>query len=155
MKGRPRLSKDEKVRRGTHEPSRDIDEPVFEKLEKIPRAPRYMNEHSREIYYIVSADLKENGLLTNANYRILCGYAIEMGKYIAAEEQLSKMDDRFTELYNKEGGVFNVIRHPLDKMSTEYYNNALRYAVQLGITPASMNKVPAKPKNDNNYFANI
>ncbi|MFP4365536.1 MAG: P27 family phage terminase small subunit, partial [Bacteroidales bacterium] len=156
MKGRPRLSKEEKLKRGTYAPSRDIEEAVFENLERVPRAPRYMNTHSREIYYHVSADLHENGLLTNSNYRVMCGYATEMGKYIEAEEKLSKMKSRTIELTNKDGDVYNIIRHPLDKMASEYYNNALRYAVQLGITPASVNKVPVKKtKEDDNPFLKI
>ena len=156
MAGRPRLSKEEKIKRGTYAPSRDIENPKYKKVKKIPPAPGYMNKYSKEIYKAIAADLHEAELLTDSNFRLVCAYASEMGNYTEMEEQMSKMESRFVEMKNKDGEVYSIIQHPIVKTSNQYYNNAVKLAPQLGFTPASISKIPVrKPKKEDNPFEDL
>lgn len=147
-KGRKAESNALKVLKGTDQPCRMRDEPNFEKIAKIPKAPTYMNHYAKKVYKITAEQLAALGVLDVVNINAVIMYANEMGKYIEAEEQL-KVEGR-TMIEKSDKGVSRTVRNPLDRMASEYLSNAKMLAVELGVTPASASKVKVTDKKDKN-----
>ena len=152
MAGRKPISNELKVLKGTDQPCRMRDEVRFDRITKIPNPPKYFNNHAKRIYKITTQQLVEKGILDVVNINAVIMYAGEMGKYMEAQEQLVE-EGRILVECTKYGE--KKYRNPLDKMSSEYYANAIRLACELGITPASASKVKEKPKEEKDEFDNI
>ncbi len=128
------------------------DEVRYERITKIPNPPKYFNNHSKRIYKITAQELAKKGILDVVNINAVIMYAGEMGKYMEAQEILAEEGRILTEI-TKFGE--KKYRNPLDKMSSEYYANAIRLACELGVTPASASKVKEKPREEKDEFDNI
>ena len=138
--------------KGTNQPCRMRDEVRYERITKIPNPPKYFNNHSKRIYKITAQELAKKGILDVVNINAVIMYAGEMGKYMEAQEILAEEGRILTEI-TKFGE--KKYRNPLDKMSSEYYANAIRLACELGVTPASASKVKEKPREEKDEFDNI
>jgi len=147
MGGAKPISNRMKVLKGTDQPTRMRDEVDFGQIVKIPPPPKYFNRYSKKLYKTTCAKLNHMKLLSDINLPIVVGYASMMGKYWEAEELLVE-EGRICESVNIKTGATKVYRNPLDRMATEYLESAKKFAVELGITPASSSKVkaPEKPK---------
>jgi P27 family predicted phage terminase small subunit len=152
MAGRKPISNELKVLKGTNQPCRMRDEVRYERITKIPNPPKYFNNHSKRIYKITAQELAKKGILDVVNINAVIMYAGEMGKYMEAQEILAEEGRILTEI-TKFGE--KKYRNPLDKMSSEYYANAIRLACELGVTPASASKVKEKPREEKDEFDNI
>lgn len=148
-RGRKSESNALKVLKGTDQPCRMRDEPAFEKITKIPKAPEYMNAHAKKVYRITAKQLAALGILDVVNINTVMMYANEMGKYIDAEEQLMT-EGQVVTVCDRKGENCHSERNPLDRMASEYLASAKMLAVELGVTPASAGRVkPGKAEGRN------
>lgn len=154
MAGRPRKPDAIKALTGTLQPCRASDAIDFGKLEKVPPAPSHLNKPGRLIYRKVAARFIALNLLSDINLEIIQAYANEMGKYIEAEQILQE-SGRLEISKDAEGNILKITRLPLDKMASEYFDNAKKLAVELGITPASAGKIKLPEVKSSNPFDNF
>jgi len=154
MAGRPRKPDAIKHLTGTLQPCRKSDELDFGKLLKVPPAPGYLNKPARLIYRKTATRFIALNLLSDINIEIIQIYANEMGKYIEAEEILQE-SGRLEISKDQEGNILKITRLPLDKMASEYFDNAKKMAVELGITPASAGRIKIPAMKNNNPFSDF
>ncbi|QZE15365.1 P27 family phage terminase small subunit [Halosquirtibacter laminarini] len=146
MAGRPPKNREIKKLQGTLQPCRDKGPDVaFQKIIQWPPAPRELCTKGKKLYETTCSQLKLLGVLNEVNLAIVLAYATEMGKYFTTEKELARTKDnptpRLQAVYDKNGTLLKYIRNPLDKMASEYLDNARKMANELGITPASQHKI--------------
>lgn len=148
MAGRKPTSNKLKELKGTNQPSRMREELDLGTITKVPPPPKYFNKYAKREYKNVATKLIAQNILNEVNVVLVAAYANEIGKYYAAEEELSKDASRVITQHSAQSS--KEVRNPLDRMATEYLDNAKRLAIELGITPASSSKIkaPDQPKKN-------
>lgn len=157
-KGRKPISNELKRLQGTDQPSRMRDEISYEKITKIPAAPKWMNKFGKKVYKVIAAELAAKNILDVTNINAVVAYSQEYGKYIEAEEKLQEEGRVLTVPIMNRAGVEigeNKYRNPLDKMSSEYLANAKSWAVELGITPSSASRVKGEVKKEEDALGEL
>ena len=139
MAGRPRKPVALKKLTGTAQPCRVSDEPQYERVVKIPPAPKYMNKHAKKAYRTTTEQMNRLGLLNEVNIPIVVMYANELGLYWEAQERLNS-EGRYDTVMDKLGNT-KERRKDLDKAASQYFENIKKMATELGLTPASAHKV--------------
>ncbi len=158
MGGRNRLPDVVKKMKGTDQPCRmNSDQVEYDKITEIPKAPSYLNSEAKKVYKVTAGQLASIGILDVVNINTVMLYASEMGKYIQALKDLKKLSrlklenieiQSCIEFTIDRKGRPGLARTALDKMATEYLDNARKLASELGITPASASKVKLPPKQE-------
>lgn len=158
MGGRKRLPDSVKKMKGTDQPCRmSPDQVEYEKITEIPSAPSYLNSEGKKVYKVTAGQLASIGILDVVNINTVVLYASEMGKYIQALKDLKKLHKMEFDNMKLQScleytvdhmGRPGIARTKLDKMATEYLDNARKLATELGITPASASKVKLPPKKE-------
>ena len=112
-----------------------------------------MSKFGKKVYRMTAEQLAAIGLLNEINIPIVVMYAQELGNYWEAQEELNKKGryDKFTDIH----GNTRMIRKDMDKAASNYFDNAKKLAVELGITPASAGKIRLPEKKSSNPFDNF
>lgn len=148
MAGRPKKPVALKKLAGTDQPCRRDEVPEFERVVKIPPAPKYMNKHAKKAYRTTTEQMSRLGLLNEVNIPIVVMYANELGLYWDAQEELNT-EGRYDSVTDKQGNQY-MRRKDLDKAASQYFENIKKMAVELGLTPASAHKVKMPEKKRTN-----
>lgn len=146
MAGRPPKNRELKKLQGTLQRCRDKGpDAAFTKITHWPSPPRELCTKGKKLYETTCSQLSALGVLNEVNLAIVLAYASEMGKYFTTEKELARTKDnptpRIQPVYDKNRTLLKYIRNPLDKMASEYLDNARKMANELGITPASQHKI--------------
>lgn len=113
-----------------------------------PTPPSHLNEYALEEWNRVCDGLHAMGILFNIDMAILAAYCVSYSRWKQAEEILNNLREHGTKIealiqVTHHG---NMIPHPLVGVSNTAARDVLRYASQLGITPAARAGLGVKPK---------
>lgn len=158
MAGRPRKNEGVKKLQGTSRADREVEQPDFEQIVKIPNPPAHfgLKKEGKLLYQTTASQLAHVGMLNNVNITFVFLYAKEMQKYIDAEKDIKKLGSRMNIIKDSNDNIIKIEQLPLDKMANVYLENARKLANELGITPASAAKVGGfKAKEEKNPFTEL
>lgn len=113
----------------------------------LPMPPAHLSDYAKVEWGRVAQDLYEVGLLSKVDRAILAAYCTAYGRWQAAEEallQVAAQDQVFAGLLTrtKQG---NLIQSPLVGVANKAMADMIKYAIDLGMTPAARSRVQAKP----------
>ena len=155
-KGRKKIPSKLKKMQGTERNCRVIEnEMQVDLVKEIPDPPKWLSEIGKEEWIKVTNQLYHLEMLHLVDLKLIESYANEMSLYIESEIELRKSGrvDYFT---NTNGDLLRSQAKPLVKIKNDALNNALRLAVQFGLTPTARASisVPITTNNTqiNNYF---
>ena len=144
-KGRNILPDQIKKQRGTDQKSRLKENTIFTPINKLPPIPDFLNREGKKVYKSIGTYLLNLKILNEANLLTFSALCREFGIYWEAEKEMTKLSDRWEEIPDKNGNkrTSPTAKH---KISKEALNNAMRLAVEFGLTPASLHKIPMQQK---------
>lgn len=139
--GRPRLPSAVKKARGTYIPSRAAQNEVSFPVTRL-NPPDWLSKRALEEWERVVPLLDSVKVLTEPDLIALANYCSAAGVAIQAQEEVNRV------------GLFAAVikgskmRHvnPLIKVAQEARAQALRYAIEFGLTPAARSRVVGQPK---------
>lgn len=139
MRGRPKLSTEEKTKRGTLKKSREKLPPAVELEPKFVVAemepPKKLGTHATAVWRKTIPELKQNGLLAVIDVDILVAYCCEMGRYNYAIQVMEKRPP----VFKSKSGHEQV--DPWFTVAQKSIDMALKIGQNFGITPAARTKV--------------
>jgi P27 family predicted phage terminase small subunit len=138
MKGRKKVPDAIRRLQGTDKPYlMSGDRPIFklQEVSSMPTAPEYMNDVATQIYYDVTKQMIELGLVNNANFAMIVTYAQCIGKYHDAEIELKKQGMVVTDAFG------NSKTNPYNKISNDAMALALRIGSEFGLTPSAQSRI--------------
>jgi len=148
MRGRPKLTAEEKTKRGTIKKSREKQiasvelEPTFLVSDLEP--PKKLGTHATLVWRKTIPELKKNGLLAVIDVDLLVAYCCEMGRYNYSVQVMEKRPP----VYKSKTGHEQV--DPWFTVAQKSIDMALKIGQNFGITPAARSKVggaASKPKS--------
>lgn len=147
-KGRKNLPDQIKTQRGTDQKSRMKGASIFEPINKLPPPPPFLNKEGKKVFKNIGKYLLDLKVLNPANIMAFSALSREFGIYWEAEIEMVDLKDRWEESIDKNG---NKTTSPSAKhrISKEALVNAMRLAVEFGLTPASMSKIAVQPEKKN------
>ena len=158
MKGRKKIPTELKKARGTLRKSRELDNQMeVKKVDSIPVAPDWLSDIGAEQFDIVVNQLNSLGMLYQIDLKLIEAYANSMALYIECEKQL-RINGRIMVYRDEDGNPKHSQIVPLQTVSKQALEQALKLAVQFGITPSSRTKISAPIKsleikdNEFNFF---
>ena len=104
-------------------------------LSKVPAAPARLAPEAREEWRRAARELIDLGVLAKSDLQTLEQYAIAAGMVKQLQEIAAKAPPIIT---NEKSGA--VKQHPAHVMLTKHLTLALRFASELGLTPAARNR---------------
>ena len=127
-------------RRNTKEPKPDVN---------LPNPPSYMKGTALEEWERVSIEMYELGMLTNLDRAVLEAYCVAYGRWVDAEEKVSK---ETLVLKSRDG---NPYQNPFLGIANTAWKLVLKAASELGLSPTSRARISANPPNqdDGNKWA--
>jgi P27 family predicted phage terminase small subunit len=145
-KGRKRIPDEIKRIRGTIKPSR-VNETVPDMvIDRLPPAPLMLNKHGKKVYKTIGQYLLNVKVLNEVNLAMFAAFCREYGVYWEAEESMINISDRWEKVTDSLGN-FRTSPNAKHTISKESLRNALKIAVEFGLTPASISKIVfEKPK---------
>jgi P27 family predicted phage terminase small subunit len=102
----------------------------------IPVAPAELSADARAEWDSVSADLFKLGILTRLDHAVLAAYCSAFARWVSAERELRKLD----------GGA--ALMSAFAGISNRAALAMVRYATELGMSPASRTRISANPPAD-------
>jgi len=114
---------------------------------EIPEPPAFLDEIAVEEWHRVAPDLYDRGLLTKMFVAMLAGYCQSFSMFAHATEGINKHG---TMIKTTNG---NHIQSPIVGILNQSKEHVRKFAVEFGLSPASLNKVSAKkPEEVKNKF---
>ena len=156
-KGRKKIPTELKKARGTLRKSRELDSPMeVEKVGSIPVAPKWLSSIGKEQFNIVVNQLHNLGMLYEIDLKLIEAYANSMSLHIECEQQLRE-SGRIMVYRDEEGNPKHSQIVPLQTVSKQALEQALKLAVQFGLTPSARTKISSPQKleikdNEFNFF---
>ena len=147
MKGRKATPTALKQIRGTNQPCRvNHNEPVSERIVKLPNPPAWFNKTAKSIYRNKGKELINMDLLSKIDLDLFVSYCHEYAVYLETSEEISKVPtvailDALSEIAIQR----------LFKRNTLAWERSTKIAVQFGFSPssrASLKLQPKEPKDD-------
>ena len=155
-KGRKKIPTKLKNMQGTSVPSRQIEnEMQVDLVKKIPSPPEWLSKIGKNEWKKITTQLYNLEMLHHTDLKLIEAYVNEISLYIESEMELRKSGrvDNFT---NTNGDLIRSQAKPLIKIKNDALNNALRLAVQFGLTPTARSSISAPLTTNNtqinNYF---
>jgi len=141
-----------KVLRGTDQPCRmNPDQPVMDKVEKIPRPPRWFSATVKRVYKDVTTQLAEAGILQVVDLQLIIAYCNQYALHIDIERRLAgDLDDRLQDVETKFGEKKEVA--PLQRISNEALKRAHALASEFGLTPVARARISIPGKHTEDPF---
>ena len=153
-KGRKKLPTAMKIMQGTLEKSRVIEnEMQVDLLSELPEAPDLLSEIGIAEWYKITTQLFNLKMLHDVDQSLILAYCNEMSLYIESELEL-RQNGRIDNFKNSNGDLIRSQAKPLVKVKNDALANALKLAVQFGLTPVARTNISAPVTNNNNTQIN-
>tara|TARA_R100001463_G_scaffold97765_3_gene152281 strand:- start:2904 stop:3383 length:480 start_codon:yes stop_codon:yes gene_type:complete len=155
-KGRKKIPTEIKKARGTLRKSRETENQMqVKKIDGLPIAPNWLSEIGREQFDIVVKQLNDLEMLFEIDLQLIVAYSNSMALHIESEQELRRVG-RVMVYRNDEGQPKHSQIVPLQTVSKQALDQALKIAVQFGLTPSARTKI-SQPKleikdNEFNFF---
>ena len=156
MTGRKKIPTEIKKARGTLRKSRELENPMsVKKVDGLPVAPKWLSEIGKEQFDIVVNQLNSLGMLYEVDLKLIEAYSNSMALHIESEQQL-RQTGRIQLYRDEDGNPKHAQITPLQTISKQALEAALKIATQFGLTPSSRTKISV-PKleikdNEFNFF---
>tara|TARA_R110002020_G_scaffold470398_1_gene696269 strand:- start:11022 stop:11498 length:477 start_codon:yes stop_codon:yes gene_type:complete len=155
-KGRKKKPTQLKKIQGTLRKYREVEnEMQVDLCEIIPDPPIWLSKIGKSEWEKVTNQLFNLQMLHVVDLKMVEAYCNEMSLYIECEQALRE-GGRIDEFFNAEGDVVRRQAKPLIKMKNDALANALKLAVNFGITPSARANISAPVTTNNtqinNYF---
>ena len=157
MTGRKKIPSELKKARGTLRKSRELDNPMeVAKVSGVPNAPKWLSEIGREQYDLVVKQLNDLGMLYQVDLKLIEAYSNSMALHIEAEQQLRKVG-RVIIYKDDDGNPKHSQIVPMQTISKQALDQAIKIASHFGLTPSSRTKISAPARleikdNEFNFF---
>ena len=122
-------------------------------LSKLPEAPDLLSEIGIAEWYKVTTQLFNLKMLHDVDQSLILAYCNEMSLYIESELEL-RQNGRIDNFKNSNGELVRSQAKPLVKVKNDALANALKLAVQFGLTPVARTNISAPVTNNNNTQIN-
>ena len=159
MTGRPKIPTEIKKARGTLRKCRELENPMqVKKIETLPAAPEWLSEIGQEQFDIVVNQLNSLGMLYEVDLKLIEAYSNAMALHIESEQQLRQVGRIQVYRDNETGDIKHSQITPLQTISKQALESALKFATQFGLTPSARSKISAPIKsleikdNEFNFF---
>jgi len=124
-------------------------------LSELPEAPDLLSEIGIAEWYKVTTQLFNLKMLHDVDQSLILAYCNEMSLYIESELELRE-NGRIDNFKNSNGDLVRSQAKPLVKVKNDALANALKLAVQFGLTPVARTNISAPTTTNNtqinNYF---
>ena len=157
MSGRKKIPTELKKARGTLRKSRELDNPMeVAKVSGVPVAPKWLSEIGKEQYNLVVKQLNDLGMLYQVDLKLIEAYSNSMALHIEAEQELRRVG-RVMVYRDDENRPKHSQIVPLQTISKQALDQAIKIASHFGLTPSSRTKISAPAKleikdNEFNFF---
>jgi len=157
MTGRKKIPTELKKARGTLRKSRELDNPMeVEKVSTLPVSPKWLSEIGKEQYDLVVNQLNNIGMLYQVDLKLIEAYANSMALHIEAEQELRRVG-RIMVYKDDEGRPKHSQIVPMQTISKQALDQAIKIASHFGLTPSSRTKITSPQKleikdNEFNFF---
>ena len=159
MTGKPKIPTEIKKARGTLRKCRELENHMqVKKIETLPAAPEWLSEIGQEQFDIVVNQLNSLGMLYEVDLKLIEAYSNAMALHIESEQQLRKVGRIQVYRDNETGDIKHSQITPLQTISKQALELALKIATQFGLTPSARSKISAPIKsleikdNEFNFF---
>jgi len=122
-------------------------------LSELPEAPDLLSEIGIAEWYKVTTQLFNLKMLHDVDQSLILAYCNEMSLYIESELELRE-NGRIDNFKNSNGDLVRSQAKPLVKVKNDALANALKLAVQFGLTPVARTNISAPFTNNNNTQIN-
>ena len=122
-------------------------------LSELPEAPDLLSEIGIAEWYKVTTQLFNLKMLHDVDQSLILAYCNEMSLYIESELEL-RQNGRIDNFKNSNGELMRSQAKPLVKVKNDALANALKLAVQFGLTPVARTNISAPVTNNNNTQIN-
>jgi P27 family predicted phage terminase small subunit len=122
-------------------------------LSELPEAPDLLSEIGIAEWYKVTTQLFNLKMLHDVDQSLILAYCNEMSLYIESELEL-RQNGRIDNFKNSNGDLIRSQAKPLVKVKNDALANALKLAVQFGLTPVARTNISAPVTNNNNTQIN-
>ena len=122
-------------------------------LSELPEAPDLLSEIGIAEWYKVTTQLFNLKMLHDVDQSLILAYCNEMSLYIESELELRE-NGRIDNFKNSNGDLVRSQAKPLVKVKNDALANALKLAVQFGLTPVARTNISAPVKTNNNTQIN-
>ena len=157
MTGRKKIPTEIKKARGTLRKCRELENPMqVKKIDGLPQAPKWLSEIGKEQFNIVVNQLNNLGMLYEVDLKLIEAYANSMALHIEAEQQLRE-SGRIMIYRNEDGDVKHSQIVPMQTISKQALESAIKISSLFGLNPAARTKISAPSKleikdNEFNFF---
>lgn len=141
--GRPRISKSEKLQKGSlnesRERSREAAEMKVYKINEYPPAPKELGREGKKHWDTVVKELTDVRVLSQLdlfNLRALC---IEWECYLMHRKEQAKMKKSWMELESKKGST--ILPHPVHYNGTNHLREYMKLCNEFGLSPAARGRL--------------
>ena len=122
-------------------------------LSELPEAPDLLSEIGIAEWYKVTTQLFNLKMLHDVDQSLILAYCNEMSLYIESELELRE-NGRIDNFKNSNGDLVRSQAKPLVKVKNDALANALKLAVQFGLTPVARTNISAPVTTNNNTQIN-
>ena len=122
-------------------------------LSELPEAPDLLSEIGIAEWYKVTTQLFNLKMLHDVDQSLILAYCNEMSLYIESELEL-RQNGRIDNFKNSNGDLIRSQAKPLVKVKNDALANALKLAVQFGLTPVARTNISAPTTTNNNTQIN-
>ena len=122
-------------------------------LSELPEAPDLLSEIGIAEWYKVTTQLFNLKMLHDVDQSLILAYCNEMSLYIESELELRE-NGRIDNFKNSNGDLVRSQAKPLVKVKNDALANALKLAVQFGLTPVARTNISAPTTTNNNTQIN-
>lgn len=117
---------------------------------RIPSPPRHLTAEALEEWRRVVGALHEAGILSEIDRGTLSAYCQAYGRWVAAEESLKSAAaaDPVSGGLTLTTSYGNIVQNPLVGVSSKAAAAMVKYAAELGMTPAARSRIKATPPDE-------
>ena len=157
MTGRKKIPTEVKKARGTLQKCRELDNPMeVAKVSGLPAAPKWLSKIGKEQYKLVVKQLNDLDMLYQVDLKLIEAYANTMALHIEAEQELRRVG-RIMVYKDDEGRPKHSQVVPMQTISKQALDQAIKIASHFGLTPSSRTKISAPQSleikdNEFNFF---
>jgi P27 family predicted phage terminase small subunit len=138
LPGRPRISDEEKKRRGTYRKDRAHDPVAFTVVKKVPAPPEMLNDIGKEVWKDVCTELINMGILQVVDINLVSMLCIEMQHYHECQRDIA--DNGLIMTFETKYGIVRK-KNPAVDAANHHLKNVVTISSQFGLTPNSRMKL--------------
>ena len=157
MPGRKKIPTEIKKVRGTLRKDRELENQMeVKRVNGLPVAPKWLSKIGKEQFNIVCDQLNNLNMLYEVDLKLIEAYSNSMALHIECEQALREKG-RVQVYTDEEGRPKHAQIVPLQSVSKQSLDQALKLATQFGLTPSARTKISAPAKleikdNEFNFF---